>query len=56
MGPLINLLVLAVFLLVGFAQTGGIPKSVGYGVGIPLAIVTFLLAMLRYKQRKDRGE
>ena len=56
MGALINLLTLAVFLLVGFAQTGGIPKSIGYGIAIPLAVVTFLLAILRYRQRKDRGE
>ncbi len=56
MGTVINLLVLAVFILVGLAQTRSIPTAIGYGIAIPLAIVTFLLAILRYKQRKDRGE
>ena len=56
MGPVINVLVLAVFLCVGLAQAGSIPKNVGYGIGIPLAVVTFILAIVRYRQRKDRGE
>ena len=33
-----------------------IPKDLGYGIGIPLAVATFILAVVRYKQRKDRGE
>jgi hypothetical protein len=56
MGPLINLLVLMVFLFVGLAQHGSISKQLGYGIGIPLAVVTMILAAIRYKQRKDRGE
>ncbi len=56
MGAVVNLLVLAVFLCIGLAQAGSIPKNVGYGIGIPLAVVTFILAIVRYKQRKDRGE
>ena len=56
MGPVVNILVLAVFLCIGLAQAGSIPKNVGYGIGIPLAVVTFILAIVRYKQRKDRGE
>lgn len=56
MGPLINFLVLMVFLLCGLAQTHSIPPAIGYGIAIPLAIVTFGLAIVRYKQRKGRGE
>ena len=56
MGALINVLVLFVFLLVGLAQSGTIPKNVGYGIAIPLAVITMILAIIRYKQRKDRGE
>ena len=56
MGPLINFLVLMVFLLVGLAQTHSIPPTIGYGIAVPLGIVTFVLAIVRYKQRKDRGE
>lgn len=56
MGALINVLVLIVFLLVGLAQTHSIPIGLGYGIAIPLAIVTFALAVMRYKGRKDRGE
>lgn len=56
MGPLVNFLVLMVFLMVGLAQSGSIPKNVGYGVAIPLAVITMILAVIRYRQRKDRGE
>jgi len=56
MGAVINILVLLVFLCIGLAQAGSIPKQLGYGIGIPLAVVTFLLAIVRYRQRKDRGE
>jgi len=55
-GPLINFLVLMVFLLVGLAQTHSIPPKIGYAIAIPLAVITFVLAIVRYKQRKDRGE
>jgi hypothetical protein len=56
MGVLINFLVLFVFLMVGLAQSGSIAKNVGYGIAIPLAVITMILAIIRYKQRKDRGE
>jgi hypothetical protein len=55
-GPLINFLVLIVFLLVGLAQTGSIPPRVGYAIAIPLAVVTLVLAIVRYRQRKGGGE
>ncbi len=53
---MIQLLTLMVFLLVGLAQTHSIPPRIGYGIAIPLAVVTLVLAAIRYKQRKDRGE
>jgi hypothetical protein len=56
MGPLINFLVLMVLLFAGLAQTHSLPPKVGYGIAIPLAVFTFVLAIVRYKQRKDRGE
>ena len=56
MGPLINFLVLMVFLFVGLAQAGSISKSLGYGIAIPMAVVTLILAAVRFKQRKDKGE
>jgi hypothetical protein len=56
MGPLINFLVLMVFLIVGLAKTGSIPPNIGYGIAVPLGVITFGLAIVRYKQRKDRGE
>jgi hypothetical protein len=56
MGPLINFLVLMVFLLVGLAQTHSISPKIGYGIAIPLAVITLILAAIRFKQRKDKGE
>ncbi len=56
MGPLINFLVLMVLLFAGLAQTHSLPPKVGYGIAIPLAVITFALAIVRYKKRKDRGE
>lgn len=56
MGPLINLLVLLVLLVVGLAQAGSVPKGLGYGIAVPLAALTMILAVARYRQRKDRGE
>ena len=55
MGPLINFLVLAVFLIVGLAQANVIPRNVGYGIAIPLGVITLILAAIRFKQRKDKG-
>ena len=51
MGPLINFLVLMVFLIVGLAQTHSIPTKVGYGIAIPLAVVTMIMAIVRYNRR-----
>jgi hypothetical protein len=56
MGPLISFLTLMVFLFVGLAQTHSLPPKLGYGIAIPLGVVTIVLAIVRYKQRKDRGE
>jgi pantoate kinase len=56
MGPLINFLVLMVLLFAGLAQTNSIPRGVGYGIAGALAVITFILAIIRYNQRKDRGE
>jgi hypothetical protein len=56
MNGLITFLTLMVFLLVGITQHGDIDKSLGYGLAIPLAIATFVLAIVRYNQRKGRGE
>jgi hypothetical protein len=52
MGALINFLVLMVLLLVGLAQTGSIPPRLGYGIAIPLAVVTFALAVVRYRRSR----
>ena len=52
MGPLINFLVLMVLLFAGLAQTHSLPPRVGYGIAIPLAVLTFILAIIRY--RRDR--
>ena len=54
MGPLINFLVLMVFLIVGLAQTNSIPKNIGYGIAIPLGIITFVLAIVRYARAKKQ--
>ena len=56
MGPLINFLVLMVFLFVGLAQHGSISKQLGYGIGIPRAVVALILAFVRFRQRKNNGE
>jgi hypothetical protein len=56
MNALITFLVLMVFLLCGMTQHGDISKSLGYGIAIPLAVVTMILAVIRYKGRKDAGE
>jgi hypothetical protein len=56
MNGLITFLSLMVFLLAGLTQHGDIGKSLGYGIAIPLAVVTFILAIVRYNQRKGRGE
>jgi len=56
MGPLINFLVLMVLLFAGLAQTHSIPPGIGFGIAGVLAVITFGLAIARYKKRKDRGE
>ena len=45
-----------VFLFVGLAQHGDLSKQVGYGIAIPLAVITLGLAAVPFKQRKDAGE
>ena len=52
MTPLINFLVLMVLLFAGLAQTKSLPPKIGYGVAIPLAMVAFALAVVRYRGRK----
>jgi hypothetical protein len=56
MGPLISFLVLMVLLFVGLAQSHSISPTLGYGIAVPLAVVTFVLAIVRYNQRKGGGE
>ena len=53
---MIQFLTLMVFLFVGLAQAHAIPPKIGYGVAIPLAVITIVLAAIRFKQRKDKGE
>ena len=52
MGPLINFLVLMVLLFAGLAQTHSVSPAIGYGIAVPLAVVTFILAIIRYRKRK----
>jgi len=52
MGTLINFLVLMVLLFTGLAQTGTLPSSAGYSIAIALAVVTFALAIVRYRRSK----
>jgi len=47
---------LMVFLFVGLAQAHSISPQIGYGIAIPLAVVAIILAAIRFKQRKDKGE
>ncbi|HUJ27946.1 MAG TPA: hypothetical protein VLW85_18120 [Myxococcales bacterium] len=54
MGPLINFLVLMVLLFAGLAQTHSLPPKVGYGIAIPLAVATFILAIIRYSRAKKQ--
>jgi hypothetical protein len=51
MNALITFLTLMVFLIAGMTQHGDIGKSLGYGIAVPLAVVTFALAIVRYKGR-----
>ena len=52
MGTLINFLVLMVLLFAGLAQTGTLPSGAGYAIAIALAVVTFALAIVRYRRSK----
>jgi len=52
MGALINFLALMVLLFAGLGQTGSLPPRVGYGIAIALAVVTFALAIVRYRRSK----
>ena len=53
---MIQFLTLMVFLFVTLAQTSSIPPKIGYGIAIPLAVITLILAAIRLKKRKDAGE
>jgi len=52
MGTLINFLVLMVLLFAGLAQTGTLPSRAGYAIAIALSVVTFALAIVRYRRSK----
>jgi len=52
MGALINFLVLLVLLLAGLGQTHSLPPNVAYAIAIPLAVIAFALAIVRYRRRK----
>jgi hypothetical protein len=56
MGALITFLTLMVFLFAGLGQTGSISPRIAYPIAGVLAVITLALAIVRYKQRKDRGE
>jgi hypothetical protein len=53
MGALINFLVLLVLLLAGLGQTRSLPPRVAYAIAIPLSVITFALAIVRYRRRKN---
>ncbi len=48
---MIQFLTLMVFLFVGLAQTHSLPPKIGYGIAIPLAVITLVLAFIRYRKR-----
>jgi hypothetical protein len=52
MGTLINFLVLMVLLLAGLAQTESLPRRPAYGLAAALAVVTFALAIVRYRRSR----
>ena len=56
MGPLINFLVMMTLLFAGLAQSGSMNAKVAYSIAGTAAAIAFVLAAVRYKQRKDRGE
>jgi hypothetical protein len=56
MGALINFLVLMTLFFAGMAQSGSMNKQLAYSIAGGAAAVALVLAAIRYKQRKDRGE
>jgi len=56
MGALINFLVLMVLLFTGLAQTRSIPPRIAWPIAGALAAVTLILAIARYRQRKDHRD
>lgn len=56
MGPLINFLVMMTLLFAGLAQSGTMNAKLAYSIAGVSAAVAFVLAAVRYKQRKDGGE
>ena len=53
---MIQFLTLMVFLFATLAQTNSILRGIGYGIAVPLAVITLILAFIRFKKRKDAGE
>ena len=56
MGPLINFLVMMTLLFAGLAQSKSMDVKLAYSIAGISAAIAFILAAVRYKQRKDRGE
>jgi len=56
MNGLIGGLTLFLLVLVGMTQNGSIPKQPGYIGSGCLAALILVLAVIRYKGRKDAGE
>jgi purine-cytosine permease-like protein len=52
MGTLINFLVLMVLLFTGLAQTESLPKRPAWAIAVGLAVVTFALAIVRYRRSR----
>jgi hypothetical protein len=53
---LISGLTMFLLVLVGMTQNGSLPKKPGYIASGALAAVILILALVRYKRRKDAGE
>jgi hypothetical protein len=45
-----------VLLFTGLAQTRSIPPGIAWPIGGALAALTLVLAIVRYRQRKNRGD
>lgn len=49
MGPAITFLTLLVLFFAGMAQSGSMPPKIAYSIAGVLAVITFGLAIARYK-------